>query len=394
MASGPLGPVWYARDPRSRGWAVKVLTRRHPGDVARVAARAAAGHPTRIGPWGGLFQGHLAVVSAWQEGLDLLECAEILRERDLAVPWRAVCDLSLQIAHRLGEQAGPHGDLKPSNVLADRGGTIHLLDAGLGLTAFAGDQAAAVALQHGVVRYLSPGRRGGNAPSASDDVYAAGIHALELLRGRGLRRTHATNPAHDRYLAEVVARLEPLPPSHKAEDQALRNLILRMVAWEDDGRPAVSEVASALQVLRERLTGPTWAEYYVATLAEHIVPLPDPEAAAVRTCRVFAHAVPAHEIRASNAPAPTHQASDWEETEDGWRVTAAVIAPSAPESPRPERVIDAVEVEWTDEVAPDVAPPTAPPRPWGPLLVAGLVGALVATVLLLSAAAIVGWWLA
>lgn len=226
-----------------------------------------------------------ALVSPWVDGIDLLDWVDVLSETDRILPRRVTCDILRGVSVALGAvlHASPpgtdaplgmsHRDLKPSNVLVTRDGELKVTDVGTGYTSLSGRQARSGALKKGLVRYLSPERRDGHRPMEASDVYALGILSLELFRGRWLRRLRSSNPAHDRYLAEVVARIEDLQQRSDADDRMLRNLLLRMVAHDPEARPGLAEVASTFRTLTDRVTGPTLESFASA----HAVPwLEDP----------------------------------------------------------------------------------------------------------------------
>lgn len=77
-----------------------------------------------------------------------------------------------------------HADLKPSNILMRRDGSVHLLDFGIArlIGDIAGDSGAAPSpLTRG---YAAPERTGGAAPSVASDVFSLGMILVQLLTGR------------------------------------------------------------------------------------------------------------------------------------------------------------------------------------------------------------------
>jgi len=278
IASGPLSVTFIAgRQGGAKGdfVSVKVLRQRTKGDVDRLlrlrdATRelAALGHPRIVCVQDVARVGDLvALVSPYVDGIDLLDLAEILRAQSVVLPTRARCEIVLGIAEALDvaqHEIPPggsaplgrvHRDLRPSNVMIDRSGDLYVLDFGTGFTTLAGRAARAGALKKGIIKYMSPGRREGKRGGAPADVYSLGILATELFRGRWLRRLQSHNPAHYRYLAEVVARLVNLGLGSEQDELALRNVLLRMIAFDPDARPDAHEVAVTFQGLAERARG-------------------------------------------------------------------------------------------------------------------------------------------
>jgi serine/threonine-protein kinase len=301
VATGPMSAVFAAERRGKSGCrpiAVKVLQRRFPRDAEmlfamrdRARALARLGHRNiacveDIAATGEF----LALVSPWIDGLDLVDWVEILREREIALPARVVCDVLRGAAAALDAARlhvppsadGPlgmvHRDLKPTNLLIARDGTTKVRDFGTGFTSLAGRNARAEALKKGLVKYMSPLRRDGKRGGPPEDIYSLGILAVELFRDRWLRRLRSHNPDHDRHLAEVVATLGPLDLGTEADDRTLRNLLLRMVAFDPDARPEAGEIVHTFRTLGDRAPGPSAESFAIAEL----LPLLPPMQAATR----------------------------------------------------------------------------------------------------------------
>ncbi len=255
-------------DLRDRARLLDALGHRHHVaalDVARVDAR-------------------FALVSPWVDGIDLLDWVDVLTEMGRVLPRRVSCEIVRAVAVALvaareglppgadAPLAQAHHDLKPSNVLITRDGEVKITDFGTGFTALAGTTARTGALKKGLVRYLSPQRRDApeerDGPLAHADIYALGVLALELFRGRWLKRLRSSNPQHDRHLSDLVARLEDLQMRSDSDDRMLRNLLLRMVRFETEARPDLSEVVSTFRALADRTEGPSLEAF----AADHAVP--------------------------------------------------------------------------------------------------------------------------
>lgn len=359
VASGPLSAQFVAERSTPRGVelvAVKVILERlargaenlvRVRDRGRDLARLRQRHLVPVEDLL-LVGNHLALTSTWIDGIDLLEWVEVLQETGTALPGRAVCEIIRATAvaldaalHRVPwdgqEPLGLcHWDLKPSNLMVDRDGDVLVLDHGAGFTSLAGRHARLGALQKGLTKYLAPERRAGKRGGAPSDVYSLGVIGLELFRGAWLRRLRQHNPAHDRYLAEVVANLTDMGMRSAADDSALRNLLLRMVAWDPDARPSAAEVAQTFRTLGDRANGAS----LVGFAQQHALPWlepghteGDPELGRVAT-QVVDRWTPELDQLDTMAEAPRLlqrriASEEWEETATGWQ-------PSTGEMRRPD----------------------------------------------------------
>ncbi|MCO4743678.1 MAG: protein kinase [Proteobacteria bacterium] len=347
IATGPSSAVFVASCERERGAslaAVKLVRPRDRRDLERLVqvrdrgrVLAALGHRhiaaatelARVGDYP-------ALVAPWVDGVDLLDWVEILRETGTVLPGRVICDIvrSTAVALDAAQNRAPwpshkplgiaHRDLKPSNIMIGRDGELVVVDFGTGFTSLAGRSARAGALKRGLVKYLSPERREGKRAGASSDVYALGIIAVELFRGRWLRRLRAKNPAHDRHLAEVVATIGRMDMRTTADDATLRSLLLRMVAFDRDARPTAAEIAQTFRVLGDRAMGPSLEHFAHDQLLPWLEPVPDrPDEALEGLSPTLVEdqnglaALPVHEAEGSRGQ--DGPPSGWIETEEGWR---------------------------------------------------------------------------
>jgi serine/threonine protein kinase len=323
--------------------ALKVLRSRTAGDANRLAeacreqrALGRLDHRHIVAHQDfGLFAGHPTLMSPFVEGVDLLELVEVLRETGVSVPARVSCEILRATASALdvamnrppfGKSAGlgmAHRDLKPQNLMLDRDGELRVLDFGCGYTSLAGQASRSGALQKGLIRYISPQRRLGDPAGPTDDMYALGIFAVELLRGRWLRRLRGKNPAHDRHLAEVVANLNSLRMRSGADERSLRSILLRMVAYDPDARPSAAEVAQTFRRLADRAPGSSlisFAHDHAIPWLEPIHNEPNPDFAG-HSFLPFKEEVPRFDSPGEFAPTDTPRAAmsrEWVETSDGW----------------------------------------------------------------------------
>lgn len=100
------------------------------------------------------------------------------------LPFTTVMDIAIQVtaALRASYQLDVvHGDIKPSNLLVDRLGTVKLSDFGLARRIDLADEEQATL--RGTPNYLSPAILRGEPPNFRSDLYALGITLYELTFG-------------------------------------------------------------------------------------------------------------------------------------------------------------------------------------------------------------------
>lgn len=390
ISEGPISALFAGerrRGSETQLVAVKVLRHRRARDVEQLDhLRDLARRLGRIGHRNivtatdlAVIDGRPALLSPWIEGVDLLDWVEVLRETDVALPTRVVCEILRSVASALDAASNRiawgddeplgvlHRDVKPSNVMISRDGVVLLLDFGTGLTSLAGRDGRSTARKAGLGRYLSPGRRQGKRGGPSSDVYALGLIGVELLSGRWLQRVRDTNPAHDRHLAEVVAGLPELGTRSPADDRTLRSLLLRMVAFDPEARPPAAEVIGTLRTLADRSGGPSLESFsHAHTVPRTLSPERQsglPEGAVVEP-EVLADLLTAPD-EPDAEPEPDDAEPLWEEDDEPDVRTprsAPVAVSAAPVAVRP--------------VAPTPSPPAAAPAGALPVLAGTAVAAI------------------
>ncbi len=100
------------------------------------------------------------------------------------LPFPTVMDIAIQVVEALKASYQldvVHGDIKPSNLLVDRLGTVKLSDFGLARRIDL-NETTEIGLR-GTPNYLSPEILAGGAPSRRSDMYALGITLYELTFG-------------------------------------------------------------------------------------------------------------------------------------------------------------------------------------------------------------------
>jgi serine/threonine protein kinase len=155
--------------------------------------------------------GHRFIAMEYIDGEDL---ASLLRRIGRLPPDKAaavVRDIAagLAAAHDRGIV---HRDLKPANVMIDGEGRARITD--FGLAAAMGDPAASLELA-GTPAYMAPEQIAGGEATPRSDIYALGLIAFEIFRGRRffdgatfeqIREQHASSR---RLLSEISREIDP-----------------------------------------------------------------------------------------------------------------------------------------------------------------------------------------
>src|SRR5262249_9322436 len=119
-----------------------------------------------------------------------------------ALRWLAEAARALDVAH---ERGIVHRDVKPSNLLLDGQGRIHVAD--FGVASAAGfDSLTQTGMVIGTAGYLSPEQAQGRPATPASDRYALGVVAFELPAGK--RPFEKDNPTAD----AAAPRHAPAPP--------------------------------------------------------------------------------------------------------------------------------------------------------------------------------------
>ena len=239
IATGGMSEVWYATDTRTgTPVAVKILRPELTGDPRvlrrlRMEARntgrlrhrnlvALLDHGERDGV------GFLV-----QEYIDGENLADVLH-REGRMPATRLVPLLVDACHGLGAAHAAdvvHRDVKPSNILLSRDGTVKVSDFGI---SFGAEQPrlTATGMVMGTAEYLSPEQATGRPATPASDVYALGIVAHEALSGR---RPFTGRSQVDIALAQVEQEPPPLPGDVPVR---VRTAVLRMLAKDPARRPA------------------------------------------------------------------------------------------------------------------------------------------------------------
>ncbi len=235
LGQGAQSTVWLAFDPRmEREVAIKVM---RPGsgsdpqalvqwlDEARSVGRVK--HPSIVPVYEADIQDHQPYLVFEYIAGNTLD--QILKQRGAIPPQEAVALMrdvldAVAVAHAVNVV---HRDLKPSNVLVDGTGRARVLDFGIAARIPDRNSTDPVVPGGGTVGYLSPEAANGGAPSASMDIFSAGVVLAELLTGKLL----IDEPDPYRAIYRVMHEQMVLPDEMNADvDDRLRAIVLRALA--------------------------------------------------------------------------------------------------------------------------------------------------------------------
>ncbi|MEU1782947.1 protein kinase [Streptomyces abikoensis] len=157
---------------------------------------------------------------------------------------------ALDAAHRAGVL---HRDVKPGNVLLERGGRVVLTDFGIATMEATGDDAMAKLTRSGEIvgslDYLPPERAQGMEPGPASDIWSLGMTLYAAVEGASpFRRTSVWST-----LQAIVS--EPLPEPKRAG--ALTPVLRALMAKEPGDRPTADEARRMLEGVASGGTKPS-----------------------------------------------------------------------------------------------------------------------------------------
>ncbi|MFE2250884.1 serine/threonine-protein kinase, partial [Streptomyces lavendulae] len=147
---------------------------------------------------------------------------------------------ALDAAHRAGVL---HRDVKPGNVLLERGGRVVLTDFGIATIESSDDEAVAKLTRSGELvgslDYLPPERAQGREPGPASDIWSLGMTLYAAVEGVSpFRRTSVWST-----LAAIVG--EPLPEPRRAGP--LTPVLRALMAKEPEHRPTADQARAMLE---------------------------------------------------------------------------------------------------------------------------------------------------
>jgi serine/threonine protein kinase len=249
VGAGGMGSVWRAHDLRTgQDVALKVLGRHSSALLARFVREQAVRirHPHVVAPHGWAAEDDLVVLA-----MELVaggSVADLLREHGaLDAGTTAVLVEQLLLGLAAVHAAGlVHRDVKPANLLleATGSGVPHLRLGDFGVAAPVADRRfTTVPGAIGTDGYMAPEQARGSPPEPTQDLYAVGRVALELVTGlppagQGPIPSHPLRPLLERLLVDD-------PEQRIATADAALRLLRRLPVPAPDGPPVPDRLGPA-----------------------------------------------------------------------------------------------------------------------------------------------------
>lgn len=252
VASGGMGAVYLVYDTvRQAQVAMKVLHQEFAANTAvlnlfkrEAETLSTLSHPHIIPFYGFHQENNLAFII--EKYVDGATVDEIQRARKKPLePRQALTILkavgsALDFAH---SQNLVHCDVKPNNVMIDKGGSLFLTDFGIARHA---QSTATAVITAGTFAYMAPEQIRGEPLSSKTDVYALGITFYELVTGfHPYRSADDDSDASSGYLRMSEAQQKQDPPDparlNPRLPQALGTVILKAMAKEPSARYATAQ---------------------------------------------------------------------------------------------------------------------------------------------------------
>ena len=255
LGGGGMADVYLCEDlTLGRHVAVKVLLQRYLNDPTfverfRREAKAAAGlnqqNLVAIYDWGEL-DGTYYIVMEYVEGETL---KDLIRRRGRLSGNESV-NVTMQLlaavdfAHRSGIV---HRDIKPQNVMLDRGGTVKVMDFGIARAGDSGMTEAGSIL--GTAQYLAPEQAKGQPVDERSDLYSVGVVLYEMLTGTVPFKGDSAVTVALKHVNEVPREPAELVPGLP---YSMNQIVLKAMAKDPADRyQSAAEFARDLRAARE-----------------------------------------------------------------------------------------------------------------------------------------------
>lgn len=255
LGGGGMADVYLCEDlTLGRHVAIKVLLQRYLNDETfverfRREAKAAAGlnqqNLVSIYDWGEV-DGTYYIVMEYVEGETL---KDLIRRRGRLSGNESV-NITMQLlaaidfAHRSGIV---HRDIKPQNVMIDRGGTCKVMDFGIARAGDSGMTEAGSIL--GTAQYLAPEQAKGYPVDERSDLYSVGVCLYEMLTGTVPFKGDSAVTVALKHVNEVPVEPAELVPGLP---YSLNQIVLKAMAKDPANRyQSAAEFARDLRSARE-----------------------------------------------------------------------------------------------------------------------------------------------
>ncbi len=252
LGTGGMGTVYLAEHERlKRQCAIKLLPRERvdqPGWLERfdreMTTIAALEHPNVVRATdAGHQHGWHYLVMEYLDGLDVGRIASRMGQLEFVDACEIVRQAALGLAH-VHNSGLVHRDVKPSNLMLTRSGTVKILDLGLVLAGDdplgVDDRLTTVGHLMGTMPYMAPEQLADSHdvdPRA--DIYSLGATLYRLIAGRPPHQKHGGLAAQ----VLAITNEDPLPLDAIREDvdREIVQLVSEMLARDPAGRPKTAE---------------------------------------------------------------------------------------------------------------------------------------------------------
>lgn len=246
IGAGGMGSVWRAWDLRQQRFVAAKVLGQHDGSMLLRFVREQSvriQHPHVVAPHGWAAEDNLVVFT-----MDLVRGGSVLTLLGDHGPLpedyvTVLLDQALQALDAVHSAGVVHRDIKPANLLLEATGTgrphVRLGDFGVAalidevrLTRFPG--------AIGTDGYMAPEQLQGAPPDPSQDLYATGVVAIQMLTGLPPRQQRGAPEGRLQALLEAMTSEDPSrrPPAAAAALDYLRRLGVPPGApWESDPEP-------------------------------------------------------------------------------------------------------------------------------------------------------------
>jgi len=204
-----------------------------------------------------------------------------LSDEHARLPFAWVAAIGAQIADGLSAAHRAdviHRDLKPSNVMLLRGGTVKVLDFGMGRILGDADSShvTSTGMTVGTARYMAPEQFHRAAVGPAADLYALGCVLFELLVGVP---PFTDSSPHELGRKHINEQPPPLSPQRPGIPSALNRLIERLLEKNPANRPV--DAAAVRDALRPLAAGDDtvdgWEDFNPVTAPTHATSVREPE---------------------------------------------------------------------------------------------------------------------